>query len=260
MSKEIWSEYKTSDKKAGVIKIGPLTIYHKRVANEVWLSSNTTETGDKEIDQGDKFDWSRWALTGNESEAIRLKPVFPDKPVIVLPEFAFRLVPGADVTVYTRIPVHAQVSSSGANNRVLTEIPSVIMAKTWFGAFTEGEACFWLTTTARRELSENIFSPHLVVCPIYIKNSSQEALHVEKLCIRVQRMSIFWLDGKLWSDRIEIHHKGSNDFSDVHMTGKMPDEAKGAELISAPRSPLKKSFAERTFKLFHELPGIGIKL
>jgi hypothetical protein len=260
MHKEIWGEYPTVENKTGLIKVGPLSIFHKRVANEVWISSRTTETGDKEIPQSEGHDWSRWALTGTESNAIRLKPVFPDKSVIVLSEFPFRLVPGADVVVYTRIPIHVTVSGTGNHNRLLTEIPSVLMAKTWFGAFTEGETCFWLTTTARRTLTDEIFFPHLVVCPIYIKNNSEEELHVEKLCLRVQRMSIFILNNRLWSDRIEINHKGDAHLSEVHMTGKIPAEASGAELISAPRSPQRKSLAERTFKFIHELPGIGSKI
>lgn len=259
MSKPIWGEHQNSENKIGTIRIGPLTILHKAVANEVWISHNTTDTGDKEIIREDDYDWSRWALTGDENTAIRLQPVFPDRTVIVLPEFPFRLVPGADVKIYTRIPVNVLITASGKAKRQLTEVPSVIMAKTWFGAFTEGEACFWLTTRARRSVTGEIFFPHLVVCPIHIRNSSDEELHIEKLAIRVQRMSIFSLDNQLWSDSIEILHKGAGDHSDVHMTGKIPDEAKGAELIAAPRTPLKKSFAERTFKILHDLPGIGIK-
>jgi hypothetical protein len=260
MTKQIWGEHQTTENKIGTIKIGPLTILHKAVANEVWISHSTTDTGEKEIIQDDHYNWSRWALTGDENTAIRLQPVFPDRPVIVLPEFPFRLVPGADVKIYTRIPVNVMITAAGKARRQLTEVPSVIMAKTWFGAFTEGEACFWLTTRARRAVTGEIFLPHLVVCPIHIKNNSDAELHVEKLAIRVQRMSIFNLDNKLWSDNIEIHQKGAGDHSDVHMTGKIPDEAKGAELIAAPRTPLKKSFAERTFKILHDLPGMGIKL
>lgn len=260
MTDQIWGEHQTKEDKIGSIRVGPLTIYHKKVVNEVWISHHTTDTSEKEIIRDDDYDWSRWALAGEDSNSIRLQPVFPDRTVIVLPEFPFRLVPGANVKIYTRIPVNVLISATGKGKRPLIEVPSVILAKTWFGAFTEGESCFWLTTRARRSVSGEAFLPHLVVCPIFIRNSSDEDLHIEKLALRVQRMSIFSHENRLWSDNIEIHHKGSGDQSDVHMTGKIPEEAKGAELITAPRTPQKRSFTERTFKILHDLPGIGIKI
>lgn len=196
--------------------------------------------------------WSRWVLKSKNFK-LGIYPAFPNLPVVVKPEYEFRLMPGAQARFYTRIPMWIQLLDAGDKNLQITEIPSINLVRTWFGSFTNGEICYWFQTTARREVSDDIFRPNLCVCPIIIKNESDEELNIDKLCLRGERLSVFKGEKSLWSDQMTIEYKGGNNFSDLVVSGKPPTEAPGATLIGKPRNPMKKGFAERTFKIINEL-------
>jgi hypothetical protein len=196
--------------------------------------------------------WSRWALKKSDFK-LRINPCFPNLPVVVRPEYEFRLTRGAEATFYVRIPVWAQIQDISDGDLLITEIPSMILSRTWFGEFTEGEICYWFKSTARRKITDDIFKPHLCVCPINVLNNSDEELNIDKLCLRCESLSVFKDGNNLWADKMIIEYKGGNQFSDLIVTGKAPDEAPNAVLIGKPRSPIKKGFAQRTFKILNEI-------
>lgn len=198
------------------------------------------------------LNWSRWALN-HDTIRIVLTPVFPNLPVVVKPEYQFKLLPEGSANIYVRIPIWIQIKSISNSSLKITEIPSSALSRTWFGSFLEGELCYWFKTTARRVLDDDIFKPHLCVCPIKIINSSDEELQIDKLCLRTEQLSIFINQKSLWSDQMIIEYKGSNNFSDIMVSGAVPKEAKDARLISPPKNPAKKGLARRTFRLLNEL-------
>lgn len=263
-----------------------LTCYFTKVANELWVATKKTSDSDQKtekeqeewtpskqresakesrnddghslarvqeiIDFDPDLKWSRWALR-NEGMSVQLSPVFPNLPVVVKPEYQFKLIQGGSAEIYVRIPVWIQVKALSENDLRITELPSLQLSRTWFGSFFDGELCYWFKTTARRVLEENIFKPHLCVCPIEIVNNSDEELEIDKLCLRTEQLSIFMDAKSLWSDHMTIEYKGGNNFSDIIVSGKPPKEAKDATLIGTPRNPVRKGFAQRTFRLINEL-------
>jgi hypothetical protein len=263
-----------------------LTCFFTKVANELWVTTRKTSDADKKTDKEQDqwtpskqresvkggadddghslarvqeiidFDsdlrWSRWVLRNGEME-IQLSPVFPNLPVVVKPEYQFKLIQGGSAEIYVRIPVWIQVKALSENDLRITELPSLQLSRTWFGSFLDGEICYWFKTTARRLLDEDIFKPHLCVCPIKVFNNSEEELEIDKLCLRTEQLSIYINDKSLWSDHMTIEYKGGNNFSDIIVSGKPPKEAKDAVLIGSPRNPVRKGFAQRTFRLINEL-------
>lgn len=212
--------------------------------------SITEEMQDEIIHDLPERDWSRWALRSKNPE-LSLKPVFPDLSFIVRPDYPFRLAPGAEAKIYTRIPLAIGIYDKTDGMIKLCEINTVDMVQSWFGTFENGELCYWLKTTASQIVRNEMFRAHRCYCPVHIKNNSSEFLHVEKLCLRVDRLSIFEQQKKLWSDEMKIVHEGGDNFSDLIVSGQPPAEASNARLISGPRNPVKKGIAERTFRLLH---------
>jgi hypothetical protein len=273
----IWGDYTLSQNREKKLEFkNLLALYLARVEQEVWLAWERSGTGsdeatsaeessdqqtqvsikdDAEENQPPLIDlkgrsWSRWALKSKQPE-ISIKPMFPDLPFVVRPDYPFRLAPGAEAKIYTRIPVAIGIYDKSDNMLKLMELNSVDMVKTWFGTFEGGEVCYWLPTTASQVVRQNMFRPHRVYCPVVIQNKSSDFLHVEKLCLRVDRLSIYEAKGKLWSDCMSITYNGSDRFSDLVAEGKPPAEAPDAALISRPRNPVSRGIAEQTFKLLN---------
>jgi len=221
---------------------------------ELQGTSITEQTGEDYVYDLPDRGWSRWALRSAKPE-ISLIPTFPDLSFIVRPDYPFRLAPGAQAKIYTRIPLSIGVFDKSDGMLKLCEINTVEMVKSWFGTFEDGEVCYWLKTTASQVVRQEMFRAHRCYCPVVIKNNSSEFLNVEKLCLRVDRLSVFELENKLWSDEMKIVHEGGDNFSDLIVSGKPPNEAPKAKLIGKPRNPVRKGIAERTFKLL-QMPSL----
>lgn len=263
-----WGEWQIKENGITSMSVGDmLEMKIRRVANEVWISTKSSVMTDEVDGAGDDDpdetmasadlvdNWSRWALNSSGAK-LNVTPIFPSLPVIVMPEYTFRLKPGSEARFFTRIPVWIQVADALDNNLTITEIPVIVLSRTWFGSFLDGELCYWLKTTARRYIEDSMFEPHLCTCPIQIKNVSDEELLIDKICVRVERLGIYRDGERLWSDEMSINYRGGKDLSDIVVSGNPPPEAKNAELIGKPRNPQKRGIAERTFKLIHDLQGI----
>jgi hypothetical protein len=244
----IWRTIPVSEGDITGIRIGPAQIGLKRTHNEFWTAvvrslDDPTPNFDAE--------WSRWALR-KAGVSLRLTPMMPDRQIVVRPEYPFRLASGAEVRIFTRIPVWVGIFTDEAKPSKLVEYPTVLLSKTWFGDFLDGILCYDVSTTARRDITPEHFQPHTVICTINIRNQSDEDLQIDKLSLLVERLSMYELDGQLWSDEMDVEYRGGDKHSDIAVKGKAPSEASTARLLSPPRSAQRKSIAERTFRMIKD--------
>lgn len=255
MIENSWIDVEVKGPAAVSHTIGPVTIWLKKVSNEIWIASEYAEDLPRKKISPEKvnvLNWSRWALPKEETR-FSLRPSFPNRPVVVKPEYPFKIVTNAKVRVYTRIPVFIKVVLADKPDFVVTEIPTVNLSNTWFGLHTEGELCYWVHTSARRVIEPDIMQTWMAVCPIEITNKQDEPLDFDKLCLRVEHLSIYKANEYLWADETLIIHQGREKYSDIEMKGILPAEAKGGTLITKPRVPIKKNFAVRSFKLLKDM-------
>ena len=238
----MWGEHSLSKESAWAA--GDVALNIKSVEDELWVLSRSADKGAS--GEADLSDWSRWAL-GSRAESIRLVPMFPDKSVVVKPESPFRLRPGVEARIYVRVPLWVGVQLTSDKSKVLTEIPSATLSLTWFGNPHEGELCYWISSSARREAIADPKRAHLAICPVQLKNSSSEDLLVEKLCLRVRWLSLYLQNEQLWANETKVAYRGGADMSQVSVSSGAPKEAIDATLIGHPRNLIKKSFSMRTF-------------
>lgn len=249
-----WGVAELGDTERGSFQLGPLVFHTLSHSNELWIAHHYTN--EAEQSDGDQVpDWSRWALKKNQ-QSISLLPAFPDRSVVVKPDQPFRLVKGGKARVYIRVPVWCSVSLPKDLKNPLTQLPSVILSNTWFGDFVSGELCYWISSSARREVDYGSFPPHLVICPIQLRNSSDEELLVEKIRLQVGLLSIYGDEQSLWANETRITYEGSDTVSRVEATAGTPAEASAAKLLSAPRSSQRRN-SGRTFGRLFDLPGLG---
>lgn len=238
---------------------GPLTIWLRVVQNELWVSwTRAGEHVEPQRDLPAEPAWSRWALQEAQT-LLRILPVFPDRPLVVKPEHPFTLVRRASARIYMKVPVWVRIEAldaRGGNRTLLTEIPTVALSDTWWGDFQDGELAYWLTTKGRREITPDLFRPHVVVSAVQLDNRSDDDLQVEKHALRVENLSIYEKDGRLWAEEVRIEYNGEDEGADIRMDDVPPDEAKGAREISPARFQ-GRSLKARTFARLKALSGWG---
>lgn len=261
MSTNIWTEREFSVDELAELRIGHLRFWYKLSTDELWIAYKGydpyTATPEDLQTIPEEINWSRWAFK-KKPEKIRILPVFPNRSVVAKPEYPFSLAIGAQAKIYVRVPVWLQIEVAKRKSEPLLEIPTVILSNTWFGTFTDGELCYWLSTRARREISTDQENPHLIICPVHISNTSEDKLLVEKLRLQVKGLSLYNDSGQLWADETLVSYRGQNDVSRIEISGKIPNGATNAELIMKPREPIKKGFAARTFTSISNLSGFDI--
>ena len=255
----LWEEREIVPEKIINWRFGPLRIWCKNVSNEIRITHKLFDetSGNQKVEIPDDIDWSRFTVK-QSFEKIHLLPVFPDRPVVVQTESPFKLTKNASAKIYIRVPLWIKIELIGKATFSLMEIPSIILSNTWFGDFFEGQLCYWISTAARRILKKDKKQPFLAICPIELINRADKDLSVEKICLRVSGLSLFFDGEHLWADETKVVYRGSEKGSQITSSGKAPSESDSAELFSSPRQPAKKSFAARTFSSFKDLPGHGI--
>jgi hypothetical protein len=186
-------------------------------------------------------------------------PAFPDRPLVVKPEHPFTLMRRAHARVYMRVPLWVRleaVEEEHGKGSLLVEVPTERLSETWWGDFRDGELAYWLTTSARRELRDELFEPHLVISTLQLENHSEGALPVEKLALRVEHLSIYEKEGRLWAEEVRVEYRGEAEGSDIIMDDEPPHEAEGAREITPARAQTR-SFRARTFARLRALSGLG---
>jgi hypothetical protein len=263
-----WKNYSLSDgDQQNIAMDEAFKLSVKRLKNEVWLSIDAPAASALSENSAEpkEPDWSRWVILNSDKSknrspmVISVMPSYPDRPLIVRPEYPLRLIPEAELVVFMRIPVFVSVyDENGKTPRLLTEFPSIKLSNTWFGSITEGELCYWLKTRARTAPELQAQNPHLCTCPIHIVNTSDEELLVDKLCLRLDTLSIYEAEGRLWSDQMNIFYKGEDKFSDLAAAGKPPQQASNARLLRSPRKASSSNIAMRTFKALNQLQPFSV--
>ena len=247
---KIWDQYDIPSEETLYWHCGPIRIWCKTISGELWIANKNIE-----IDQGadnepipppEDISWSRYALQKNYQK-MRFVPLFPNRPVVVKVEFPFYLTKDAEAEIYTRVPLWVRIDIVGTKNLSLFEVPTIKLSNTWFGTFTEGELCYWLSSGARRTIEPDSSRPYLAICPIHMINTAEEDLSVEKICLRVSNLSLFYDGAQLWSDETKVFYRGSKEVSRIDVTGKPPPNAPSSQLITSPRSSLQKGLVKKTF-------------
>lgn len=252
-----WGELELEDGNDRLIEVGPLRLRLRQWRGEFWLAHAREGEATPPDLEGDDVEWSRWAVPPNH-DRLRLRPVLPDRPLVVEPEQSFHLMREAEIRVYVRVPVRVQLELVRPTEMSLEEIPTVVLSDTWFGDFMEGELAYFLPTTARREMRSELFAPYLTVCPLQLSNAAAQDLEVKKIALRVGHLSIFGRNGELWADETSVRYRGEDVGSDLHMAGRAPAEARDATLLTPPRTPVGRSLRARTFARLRGLSGFGV--
>jgi len=239
------------------VEVGPLTLWIKSVDNEIWLSS--AREGGRPEAPPDDLEWSRWALR-DEPHHLRITPALPDRPLVVKPDHPFTLTRRARARIYMRVPswVRVEAVESGKRSPVrLAEVATTALSDTWWGGFLDGEMAYWLSTKARRAFTPELFASDQIMSVLQLDNLSDDDLVVEKLLVRVEHLSVYEDEDRLWAEEVRVEYHGEAEGSDIRMDDRPPREAAGAREITPARTQAR-SFKARTFARLRALSGFSL--
>ncbi len=243
-------------------RIGPRDLWFQLRQGEVRLAEARVEPGTAAPPAApeDPSAWSRWALPDARQGPVEitLRPALPDRSLIVQPEVPFALLPGAEARVFVRIPLRIRVEKElpAGESILLRTVSTLELSDTWWGGFIDGELCYWLPTSARREVTPDLLEPHLAICPLVLLNQAGSDLKVEKLSFRVEHLSLFSDGPGFWADESRVRYQGDAEGSRIDMTGHAPDEASEPRLVLAPPVPVR-GIRALTFNRILHLSGLG---
>lgn len=259
-NQHLWQNYTIKKGDRLYRNIGDLKLWCQRIDGEVQIAYNHASGNGSLLDSNkpDKdISWSRWSIK-NDISSIQLVPLFPDRAVVIKPESSFKIIKNEHVRIYARVPIWIQINAVNKQIIHLIDIPSVILSNTWFGNFREGELCYWISSGLRQRIEIDASRNYMAICPIIIINKSQEELLIEEICLRVNNLSLYIDNNQLWSDETKMAYKGGSQISQISVSGKTPEEASNAVLVTAPQIPMKKTFIAKTFMSLKDLPGLGV--
>lgn len=197
----------------------------------------------------EKPSWKRWAFR-EEDACVWCRPAMPDKPVVVRPEAPLSIPRGNEVMFFVSIPVSLQFLI-GPNAEVLIhEEPTVVLSKTWAGEPTSGELAYALRTSASRNLEGIKKGDHRVVCPLLIRNRSEEQLNFQKLALRTMHANIHLGSTRLWCEQIEINYLGKAHFSEIVFGKTAPPHEPVLGLLAGAREPIHRNLLRKSFESF----------
>lgn len=209
----IWQQQEVAEDSCFHWRIGPLDLWIERRRGD-WLQawqrlSDPLEPG-FELDvhppdpESVAIEKARFG-SGNTDGGVLLKPVLPDRPVIVRPQLPLSILAGDSMRIFASLPlwICPQLAPSG---RKLQSLPVFPPSDTWFGPDTlEGELAYASLSTARSSIEELVRLPHRAICSMRITNESAVVLPVKRLRIPVSLLALHMAqDGSLLTQDLEV--------------------------------------------------------
>ncbi len=205
----------------------------------------------------DEIGWKRCVVYENETK-FRISPALPDKPVLVRTLTMVKIPGYKDTLFYIQIPVwiRCEVLTRSGSNVVLTDLSSEKLSKSWFGDPVNGEPCYALRTHAVRSLEELIAEPHLITCPLTIRNGIDPPLSFERINLHVEFMSVFEGEAQLWTNSAGVVFRGIDQVSQISFSNSPPPAAGNAVKRTDARQKMSHSLMRKSFLFLKKLTGI----
>ncbi len=198
--------------------------------------------------------WIRM-LVSNGSE-YSLLPAYPGLPVCIKLKEAFLLPAGAELEGWIFSRPEAQIWLA---NSLVASLPLRPPHKTLFGQPDTGIVCRYdeaeFLATGEPLFEAMIADPSLVSHPVRLKNSSQEGMLVEELCIYGEELSIFAQGDRMMSEKLSFVFSASG--LKMSLIGQDPASS-GWMLLTRPKISGEERFRVRSIELLRAITRLSL--
>jgi hypothetical protein len=263
---DIWGSSKSLDlDKQYRAQIGPLCLWLKHHFDEIHIAVEYAEDEAVESEAftfscteeytGETLDWKRWVV-GENSNAVSILPIMPDRPIVVRPEVPVKIPEGHEALFFVNIPVWVEIVLDNTEEIALCKEPSIVLSNIWFGDPMSGELCYSLRTKASRQVIDTNPKPHRATCPVRILNTTNSQLDVDRFCVHVEHLNMYKGISRLWTNEVRISFQGEDAVSRIDYAKEQPEYEETDQIISKARTIWKKTLLKRSLGTFRLLTGI----
>ena len=247
-------------------RIGPLDLWIRRSRADWYVTYEREMDREKEQrmpvplhraqthERIDELTWIRW-VAGEESARVQLLPSMPDRSLVIRPRYPLNVPRGKDVLFFVNIPIWVRIQVGLPQPATLIELPTVMLAHTWFGDPTTGELCYSLKTKALRNIDAVENHAYLATCPVLIRNQAFSDLDFQRICIRVEHLNVYRGQTRLWTNQVEVLFRGEELTSQMIISKNAPSLDEEAHLICEAREPAGSSLLKKSFFFLKSLTG-----
>jgi len=218
-------------------RLGAFSLWLRRAGPEWLLAANNDPTATgfiiDHLRPPAELVWLR-RVAPDTTPTIRMVPRLPDRPVISRPAQPLALLPGTDCRFFISVPAFISVQLV-ASGQLLEEFPAETLIKSWSGSVIDGEACYALHTTARRDPAELHPAPQRIVCPVLLRNQSAENLPFNRLTLPVSALGVYRGETRLWTNSVEVAILGMDNWTRPKAEAGPPTWDHAVEQLGQPR-------------------------
>jgi hypothetical protein len=191
----------------------------------------------------------RQTVLAPETSRLVLRPATPDLPVVLRPERPIAFLPGTRREYDILLPPWCvlAVDHSGKNgntSRVLLDVPSRPLKRTWFGNQENGELA-WSVHFAPD--SRDSPGQQQLIVPLTIENSSHTVLWFERLLVRVVHLDVYRCGERLVTNGVTVNFKGTEQFSQITFAPSPPARFSAVERMAARRLQASSDLIRKSF-------------
>lgn len=182
------------------LRFGPLDLFLENSINEIrmrWMSSN--DWMDSSFHYEFPFEGvipekllseKRFAYS-ERSPTLKVTPCLGERPFVVKPDTTFMILPGEKAKIFLSTPMNIRIEDVNSK-QVIDELPVLNRVKTWFGQTpTSGQLCFFTRIHAALSEESLPFRPHRAMTHLFVENSSNLPIPIQKLKIPVNYLRLF---------------------------------------------------------------------
>jgi hypothetical protein len=251
----VWDPFELGQRQCAVWRFPPRHIFVERIEQEWHVLSQPGGGGDGSstisfIERTEKPYSTGWRhyLTRGDS-VVQPVPVLPDRPLVVRPDRPLTILPGESSQFFLQIPVWFRLTCTADRPVRIFEEPLFILSNTWFGDPVNGELCYSLPIRLHQGIQSLDPSPDQAVCPLFLTNDSNTDLLFEKICVHVENLSLFRSATRLWTNRINVDFRGSDQSTQIQIVSSAPGFDGAVKLVCRARTPAEGWNIKKTFSM-----------
>jgi hypothetical protein len=169
-------------------------------------------------------------------EDLIFAPTLANRPVVTRLATPLQVIPGENVTLYVVSPLWLRVEMAQPS-KPLHEFPIFRLSDTWFGPMSSaGSLCYASSSPAFLELREVPLRMHCAITAVTIRNSSANALPIDRLNIPLPQLSLFYSPRTgFWTDAITLEHNEGAEMATLRIDRQPPADAAPTQFVTGPR-------------------------
>ena len=255
---EFWGTHTLSPDTLYQGRIGLRRLWLQQRLGDTWIANQETPEEPSaepptELAEGEPgAPWARWL---GQVGPVTFLPVLPDRPVVVRPTEAVRIPRGVEVTLYVALPLWVRARIESDPPGTLSELPTRVLTNTWFGDPASGELCYALRSDVARLPDGVPPTAWDAVCPVVLTNASSDPFAFDRLCVHAELLGVFAGQSRLWTNAVEVVHRGDGRPQAVQISNRPPEGLTGEERITEPRTTVKKGVLQMSVSLLRSMTG-----